>query len=242
MKGNYAACYGSWKYAQSIEGGPDYDGLSSVAVSSDHTIPDGNGPSWPEALGILTATRNSVEIVRSIDTIGDPYPQRPPEKHAGALPRMYGSRNGTKIEQVADGLSKTILISELLPVDTAIDSRGLWTSSMMGSASFTTLTPPNAVPTETMVHPLWNSFTIRFRDKFLGCDRRAQLIDPNLLCTGSALHGDEWVAARSAHDGGVNVGFADGNVSFVSNDIDYLIWNAMGSRAGGRVGGENTEN
>ena len=41
------------------------------------------------------------------------------------------------------------------------------------------------------------------------------------------------VAASSFHSGGVNVGMADGSVRFVSEDIDFATWQAMGTRAGG---------
>jgi len=43
------------------------------------------------------------------------------------------------------------------------------------------------------------------------------------------------VAASSYHSGGVNVGMADGSVRFVSDDVDFGIWQAIGSRAGGEV-------
>ena len=40
------------------------------------------------------------------------------------------------------------------------------------------------------------------------------------------------VAARSRHDGGVNVLFGDGHVSFVSSSVDLAVWHALGTRAG----------
>lgn len=39
-------------------------------------------------------------------------------------------------------------------------------------------------------------------------------------------------AARSAHSGGINVGFADGTVRFVRDSITEASWKAMGTRAG----------
>ena len=41
------------------------------------------------------------------------------------------------------------------------------------------------------------------------------------------------VAASSYHSGGVNVCLADGSVRFVSDNIDFRTWQAMGTRAGG---------
>jgi prepilin-type N-terminal cleavage/methylation domain-containing protein/prepilin-type processing-associated H-X9-DG protein len=38
------------------------------------------------------------------------------------------------------------------------------------------------------------------------------------------------IAARSYHTGGVNVGFADGSVHFISDSIDFATWQALGTR------------
>jgi prepilin-type N-terminal cleavage/methylation domain-containing protein/prepilin-type processing-associated H-X9-DG protein len=43
------------------------------------------------------------------------------------------------------------------------------------------------------------------------------------------------IAARSAHSGGVNVCFADGSVHFISNAINFAVWQALGTRAGGET-------
>ncbi len=45
------------------------------------------------------------------------------------------------------------------------------------------------------------------------------------------------MAARSLHSGGVNLALADGGVRFVRSGIDAAAWRALGSRAGGEVGG-----
>lgn len=41
--------------------------------------------------------------------------------------------------------------------------------------------------------------------------------------------------ASSRHNGGVNVTFCDGGVHFVQDDIDILVWRALGSRNGDEV-------
>jgi prepilin-type processing-associated H-X9-DG protein len=43
------------------------------------------------------------------------------------------------------------------------------------------------------------------------------------------------LAARSYHPGGVNVNFADGSVRFIKNTVNLLVWNGLGTRAGGEV-------
>ena len=42
-------------------------------------------------------------------------------------------------------------------------------------------------------------------------------------------------AARSNHDGGVNVGFGDGSVHFIPNSIDQTLWQHVGTIGGGEV-------
>jgi prepilin-type processing-associated H-X9-DG protein len=43
------------------------------------------------------------------------------------------------------------------------------------------------------------------------------------------------IAARSYHSGGVNVCFADGSVHFIANSINFVAWQALGTRTGGEV-------
>jgi len=43
------------------------------------------------------------------------------------------------------------------------------------------------------------------------------------------------IAASSYHSGGVNVGLADGSVRFVRESVDFTLWQASGTRAGGEV-------
>jgi prepilin-type N-terminal cleavage/methylation domain-containing protein/prepilin-type processing-associated H-X9-DG protein len=44
-----------------------------------------------------------------------------------------------------------------------------------------------------------------------------------------------WFAARSFHPGGVNACLVDGSVKFITDDIDRLTWNNLGSIADGEV-------
>jgi prepilin-type N-terminal cleavage/methylation domain-containing protein/prepilin-type processing-associated H-X9-DG protein len=47
-----------------------------------------------------------------------------------------------------------------------------------------------------------------------------------------------FISANSGHTNGVNVLLFDGSVRFVSNDISLTTWRALGTRAGGEVGGD----
>ena len=43
------------------------------------------------------------------------------------------------------------------------------------------------------------------------------------------------IAARSMHPGGVNSLVADGHVQFIKNSINVVVWQALGTVAGGEV-------
>jgi hypothetical protein len=77
------------------------------------------------------------------------------------------------------------------------------------------------------------------RDRINSCEDDApQDIPANslLLCeqqsSSGQSAGNTWAAARSQHNGGVVAGRADGSVGFYSDDIDKLVWWALGTRAG----------
>ena len=54
-------------------------------------------------------------------------------------------------------------------------------------------------------------------------------------CTAGWTPTDHGLGASSFHPGGVNVLFADGTVRFISDNVDYDIWHAFGTRNGGEV-------
>jgi prepilin-type processing-associated H-X9-DG protein len=43
------------------------------------------------------------------------------------------------------------------------------------------------------------------------------------------------ITARSYHPGGVNTLFGDGSVRFVKNTLEFRVWRALGTIAGGEV-------
>ncbi len=57
-------------------------------------------------------------------------------------------------------------------------------------------------------------------------------------CSGCAPDGPAMLGARSLHTGGVQVLLADGSVRFVSENVDYLTWQRLGSRNDGNVLGD----
>jgi hypothetical protein len=135
------------------------------------------------------------------------------------LPGVVFPLSAIKPSHVSDGLSHTLLSSELILVQdvrgAGDDVRGRYHNCIHAGAFFSTLYPPNtAVP---------DAFPI-------GLDTVARA--PYLSATTNIV-----VSARSHHAGaGVVSGMADGSVRFVSDTVDAGAWRDAGSRAGGETG------
>jgi prepilin-type N-terminal cleavage/methylation domain-containing protein/prepilin-type processing-associated H-X9-DG protein len=117
------------------------------------------------------------------------------------------------MSSVTDGLSNTIVVSEVLGV---ADFRGFW-SGENGVAYTHHVTPNSKTPDAAWSAP--------------GCTNR-----PNASCDGRATAwGLQDIAARSNHTGGVNVLLGDGSVRFVANTIPLATWQALASINAGEV-------
>jgi prepilin-type N-terminal cleavage/methylation domain-containing protein len=115
---------------------------------------------------------------------------------------------------VTDGLSKTLAFTEIkLVEDTdSHDIRGRYHNPTHGGVTFTTLYPPNTT------RP----------DRFNWCALKPPADAP---CIQTAT--DMQLAARSYHTGGiVNAARIDGSVASISEGIDVVVYNALGSRNG----------
>jgi prepilin-type processing-associated H-X9-DG protein len=119
----------------------------------------------------------------------------------------------TRIEEITDGMSNTLLLSELIlsPDLNTHDVRGrLYNPAEQGGVLFSTNYPPNT----------------SVSDRLEWC----QSIPKAPCISGTSSIN---ISARSYHTGGVNVALADGSVRFVSEKVDPTVWKAMGSRNGG---------
>jgi len=149
---------------------------------------------------------------------------------------IFFSKSRTKIKDVLDGLTRTLMVGELIVVprdagDTAacaywgaMDYRGSYYNSIHGGALFTTLNPPNsAVPDY-----LWEACA----------NYPAGAAQPKTPCGGCTDRNRNNVGARSMHSGGINIALGDASARFISESIDPQVWQALGTRAGGEVVGE----
>ena len=136
------------------------------------------------------------------------------------------ARSKVSLEDVTDGTSNTLMLSELIltPDDTvtpssaipsgysSVDFRGLYYRPTVGGPLFTSMRTPNSGVDVIK----WCAFQ--------------QL--PQAPCQPS--NGGN-VQARSYHPSGANIGMADGSVRFVGDDIAASVWTPLGSRKGGET-------
>ena len=128
-----------------------------------------------------------------------------------------GSSFGIREDDVLDGTSNTMLVSEVLGVSSASDARGVWTWPMMGATAYTAAFPPNAPKTDVL--------------PFI--DNSGQTANSSLIATQSSTY-TAWVAAaRSTHAANmVNVGMCDGSVHNFNDGVDPTVWAGMSTRNG----------
>jgi prepilin-type processing-associated H-X9-DG protein len=121
------------------------------------------------------------------------------------------------LAEITDGTSNTLMVGEIVQGQ-GLDLRGF--SWWGNGAGFVTFLAPNSTSPDMMVGGYCNT-----------ADKR------NPPCSTTATtSAPRMAAARSRHPSGVQVAYCDGHVAFVSNNVAYLTWNAMGSSQGGEVG------
>ena len=131
---------------------------------------------------------------------------------------LYGVRK-TKLTDITDGTSNTLILGELLQGSDAVagghDVRGRVWNTVHAGTSFTTMYPPNSTVGDN---------TMGYCGAVVGAP-----------CSASQTEINAFSLARSKHTGGVNATRADGSVRFVSNSISPGTWLAMGTRSGNEV-------
>ena len=175
------------------------------------------------------------------------YDPRTGESGDGA----FAVNRATRIRRVTDGLSKTLAATDVkaftsyvrnattidptMPTDpsalSAVDGQlrlgpdpnsntghSVWCDGRVHHAGFTTVFTPNTL-VEYML------------------DGRLYDIDFNSQQEGRDLERPTYAAvtARSHHPGGVNTALLDGSVSFITDNVDPSIWQALGTIQGGEL-------
>jgi prepilin-type N-terminal cleavage/methylation domain-containing protein/prepilin-type processing-associated H-X9-DG protein len=123
----------------------------------------------------------------------------------------------TKIADISDGTSNTLMMSETLKAWSHDDND--WRGDIQnddGVFKFMTITTPNSTAPDV-------------------CNWAIQNGDPLMPVNTAGL---EYSAARSRHAGGVNAALCDGSVRFVSKQIPLATWQALGTMNGGEAVGD----
>jgi prepilin-type processing-associated H-X9-DG protein len=139
-----------------------------------------------------------------------------PGGHANSakLNGIFYAGSNTRIKDISDGTSKTAMISELIvcPDVTGGDHRGRYYNTYTGGILFSTIEPPNTTLPDRM-----------------------RFVQPLPKAPGFATNQNIFMAARSYHSGGVNLGLADGSVRFVGDTVNAVVFRALGSRSNGEA-------
>jgi prepilin-type N-terminal cleavage/methylation domain-containing protein len=144
----------------------------------------------------------------------------PPAVYGGtSLNGMFYSASKTRIADVTDGTTNTLMVGEILvsPDVSGHDTRGrYWSDGTTGGELFSTLNPPNT----------------SVQDRLTYC----QPITAAPCTPGSD---NMFLSARSQHSGVVNAALADASVRSVSNNVNLSgSWQPLGTRANGEVLGD----
>ena len=136
-----------------------------------------------------------------------------------------GPNYQTKMVQITDGTSNTVLMTECLrSLGGGNDIRGAVWIDEPGCSFVYTQTPAAATGTYT---PNTSANDILYH-----C---TSVPNANRPCVQDQTAGNESAAARSMHPGGVNVLLCDGTARFVANNVSPTIWADLATIAGGEV-------
>ncbi len=182
------------------------------------------------------------------------FPVNPRPEYAGIFSMVriqkypVGARlgKGLRVAQVSDGLSNTILLSEIVTWDEANETggsvddsvppgnddwRGAWMIPSVGASAFTGKFPPNAKGNGPDFSGTGN---LNRADLIPACgtgiENSADFA--NIPCKEDKETSNIWASARSRHNQGVNAAKGDASVAFIADDIDAKVWHAMCTRAG----------
>jgi prepilin-type N-terminal cleavage/methylation domain-containing protein/prepilin-type processing-associated H-X9-DG protein len=129
----------------------------------------------------------------------------------------------TRIEDIRDGTSNTVMFSEGLnpTLQNAWGGTvGEITHGDPGGSIFSTWDTPNTKNPDEL---------------YLPCPQDQGDPGYQAPCVSTAVQWTSHYAARSYHPGGVNAAFGDGSVKFVTNSVGLVVWRQLGTRAGGEV-------
>jgi prepilin-type N-terminal cleavage/methylation domain-containing protein len=180
------------------------------------------------------------------------FPQNPKPEYMGIFSMVRCQKEpagallgkGTKTAQVSDGLSNTVMLSEVLTWNDENEAgtpeegsnvpqgnddwRGVWMIPSVGASAFTGRFPPNSKGSG----PDFRGTNLNRADHIPACASGVTDFG-DMPCEEAALEDSNiWASPRSRHSEGVNAAMGDSSVRFIADDIDALVWHGMCTRAG----------
>jgi prepilin-type N-terminal cleavage/methylation domain-containing protein/prepilin-type processing-associated H-X9-DG protein len=139
----------------------------------------------------------------------------------GALaPKGVGPNDGTKITDIADGASNTLMISECAGGQTVYQGRAPLPVTLQINA----------------FHDAWFDYQSGIRVRGFSADGKIQDGGPCAInCTNYSSFGDTPRQFYSFHNGGVNALRCDGSVFFLNQNVSPPVLAALISKAGGEA-------
>jgi prepilin-type N-terminal cleavage/methylation domain-containing protein/prepilin-type processing-associated H-X9-DG protein len=201
------------EFASFLENPPTH---TCFAPFANTVIPTFVCPSDPKSPKIANVPGNAQGFHSNyVGCLGSGY-ATPGGSNGLDLNGIFYGRSKTRIADIIDGTSSTLLLSELLqsPDTTAHDVRGRVWNSILAGTEFSTIYPPNSAVGDNVM-----GYCIAI---------------PAAPC-GTQSMANAFTLARSRHPGGVNATLADGSVRFVSDTISPSTWLALGTRGSGET-------
>ncbi len=137
----------------------------------------------------------------------------------------FGIRQSASFRDITDGLSETLMMSEVLAIgDTGTGWGGPISevTHSVGGQTFNAWLTPNSLTRDDVTRLCFPAGTLPDHP---GC---------NMVGTTE----EQSFAARSRHTGGVHVLMCDGATRFVTNNIDIGVWRAISTARGNEIAGE----
>jgi len=175
--------------------------------------------------------------------------QSPPARPRG----IFGRQNGTKIAELTDGTSNTVLLGEIASFSQANLIKG----GIKSGVTMNNTTPPTNCMAFVGPNGRYNPPTGEQGWRGQGwCQGLMANVGFNTILPPNGPSCANWrgqtgfYSTQSYHTGGVNLALADGSVRFMSESIDtgnlslrhpgtglspYGVWGALGSKDGGEV-------
>jgi hypothetical protein len=192
-------------------------------TDDDHTTDGGN------------AVRNNPFNGNPNDGIVPGNPANPALSKGPVFFMSTTGRNGTRITDITDGTSNTIIVNEVRAGINPLDPRGVWAMGQPGSSFTNAGRNYNPTPNNRLDSPDGQTFGDELQNcyKFwyYGIGASAGMgCFPNTA--GDQMNS---AMARSNHASGVNACFGDASVHFIKNDIDQYTWCILQSKNDGQV-------